>query len=135
MYVSIKRRSSEGCEQALCLSDRLAWRSFFAATRIMKEGPLRCSQANISGDFASNCKKFSGDGYLFSGGCSLPLHFNGFVLCADQIETSTSSPIRANPGHLTIFCARGVGNLTFPCVGWGKLNRKRQVSNDFFFGR
>ena len=39
---------------------------------------------------------------------------------------------RANPGHLTIFCARGVGNLTgkafprvgnltFAWVGWGKL--------------
>ena len=29
-------------------------------------------------------------------------------------------PPRANPGHLTIFCARGVGNLTdkaFPGVG------------------
>ena len=51
-------------------------------------------------------------------------------LCADQIETSTSPP-RANPGHLTIFCARGVGNLTdkaFPGVGnltlpgWGGEN-------------
>ena len=55
-------------------------------------------------------------------------------------------PPRANPGHLTIFCARGVGNLTgksfpgvgnltFAWVGWGKLNRKCQVSNGFFFGR
>ena len=42
-------------------------------------------------------------------------------------------PPRAYPGHFTIFCARGVGNLTFSCVGWGKLNRKCQVSNDFFF--
>ena len=53
-------------------------------------------------------------------------------------------PPRANPGHLTIFCARGVGNLTgkafpgvgnltFAWVGWGKLNRKCQVSNGFFF--
>ena len=40
-------------------------------------------------------------------------------------------PPRANPVHLTIFCALGVGNLTFACVGWGKLNWK--VSNDFFF--
>ena len=39
-------------------------------------------------------------------------------------------PPRANPGHLTIFCARGVGNLTgkaFPGVGnltfaWGGEN-------------
>ena len=71
-------------------------------------------------------------------------------LCADQIETSTSPPgqtpgkPRANPGHLTIFCARGVGNLTgkaflgvgnltFAWVGWGKLNLKCQVSNRFFF--
>ena len=55
-------------------------------------------------------------------------------------------PPRANPGHLTIFCARGVGNLTgkafpgvgnltFAWVGWGKLNWKCQVSNGFFFGR
>ena len=29
--------------------------------------------------------------------------------------------------------ARGVGNLTFACVGWGKLNRKCQVSNNCFF--
>ena len=36
----------------------------------------------------------------------------------------------ANPGHLTIFCARGVGNLTFAWVGWGKLNRKYQLSSD-----
>ena len=53
-------------------------------------------------------------------------------------------PPRANPGHLTIFCARGVGNLTgkafpgvgnltFAWVGWGKLNRKCQASNGFFF--
>ena len=53
-------------------------------------------------------------------------------------------PPQANPGHLTIFCARGVGNLTgkafpgvgnltFAWVGWGKLNRKCQVSNGFFF--
>ena len=28
---------------------------------------------------------------------------------------------------------RGLGNLTFVWVGWGKLNRKCQVSNDFFF--
>ena len=54
-------------------------------------------------------------------------------------------PPRENPGHLTIFCARGVGNLTgkafpgvgnltFAWVGWGKLNRKCQVSNGFFSG-
>ena len=61
-------------------------------------------------------------------------------LCANQIETSTTSPPPppflptggANPRHLTIFCARGVGNLTFACVRWGKLNRKCQVSTDFF---
>ena len=50
----------------------------------------------------------------------------------------------ANLGHLIIFCSRGVGNLagktfpmvgnsTFVWVGWGKLNRKSQVSNDLFF--
>ena len=53
-------------------------------------------------------------------------------------------PPRANPGHLTTFCARGVGNLTgkafpgvgnltFAWVGWGKLNRKFQIPNVFFF--
>ena len=41
---------------------------------------------------------------------------------------------QANPGHVTVFCARGVGNLTSSCVGWGNLNRKCQVSNVFFFG-
>lgn len=48
-----------------------------------------------------------------------------------------------NPERLTIFCARGwgtwregllgLGNLTFAWVGRGKLNRKYQVSNVFFF--
>ena len=40
-------------------------------------------------------------------------------LCADQIETSTSPP-RANPGHLTIFCARewGIWRVR-PSRGWG----------------
>ena len=28
---------------------------------------------------------------------------------------------------------RGVGNLNLVRVGWGKLNRKCQVSNHFFF--
>ena len=62
----------------------------------------------------------------------------------DQIETSTS-PFWANLGHLTVFCARGVGNLTgkaFPGVGnltfawvaWGKLNRTCPVSDGFFSG-
>ena len=63
-------------------------------------------------------------------------------LCADQIETSTSLP-RANFGHLTTICGRRVGNLTvrpsrggdltLALVGWGKLNRKCKVSNDFLF--
>ena len=26
-----------------------------------------------------------------------------------------------------------MGNLTFACVGWGQLNPRSQVSNDFFF--
>ena len=30
-------------------------------------------------------------------------------------------PPRANPGHLTIFCPRGVGNLTF-ALPWGGEN-------------
>ena len=42
-------------------------------------------------------------------------------------------PPRANPGHLTTSCARGVGNLTFTWVGWGKLNQKCQASSDFLF--
>ena len=42
-------------------------------------------------------------------------------------------PPRANPGHLTISCARGVGNLTFTWVGWGKLNQRCQASGDFLF--
>ena len=51
-------------------------------------------------------------------------------------------PFPGNPGHLTISCARGVGNLTakaflgvgnstFARVGWAKLSRKCPV----FFGR
>ena len=58
-----------------------------------------------------------------------------FLLCVDQIETSTSPPPppRANPGHLTTSCARGVGNLTFTSVGWGKLNQKCQASSGFLF--
>ena len=40
---------------------------------------------------------------------------------------------RVNRGHLTIFCARGMGNLTFTWVGWGKLNQKCQASSDFLF--
>ena len=40
-------------------------------------------------------------------------------------------PPRANPEHLTTSCARGVGNLTFTWVGWGKLNQKCQASSDF----
>ena len=54
------------------------------------------------------------------------------LLCADQIETSTSPPGQ-NPEHLTTSCARGVGNLTFTWVGWGKLNQKCQASSDFLF--
>ena len=42
-------------------------------------------------------------------------------------------PHRANPGHLTISCARGVGILTFTWVGRGKLNQKCQTSSDFLF--
>ena len=55
---------------------------------------------------------------------------------------NTPSRPRENPEHLTIFCARGVGNLTgkaflgvgnltFAWVGWAKLNRKWL----FLFGR
>ena len=52
-----------------------------------------------------------------------------------EIETSKSlppPPSQANLGHLTTFCSRGVGNLTFLLAGWGKLNQKCKVSNDFF---
>ena len=42
-------------------------------------------------------------------------------------------PLRANPGHLTTSCARGVGNLTFTWVGSGKFNQKCQASSDFLF--
>ena len=54
-------------------------------------------------------------------------------LCADQIETSTSPAPRVNLGHLTTFCAWGMGNLAFVLAGWGKLNRKCKVSNEIFF--
>ena len=54
------------------------------------------------------------------------------------------APPRENLGHLTIFYARGVWNLTDQAfhnvvnlnpvwVGCGKLSRKCQVWNDFFF--
>lgn len=38
----------------------------------------------------------------------------------DRIETSTSRPsYRANRGHFTIFCARGMGNFTGKAFsGW-----------------
>ena len=42
-------------------------------------------------------------------------------------------PPRANPGHLTTSCSRGVGNLIFTSVGWGKLNQKCQASSRFLF--
>ena len=51
-----------------------------------------------------------------------------------NIPTPPPPPFQAKPGHLTIFCARGEGNLTFACVGWGKLNQKGEVSNNFFSG-
>ena len=35
-------------------------------------------------------------------------------------------------GNLTGKAFRGVGNLNFVWLGWGKLNRRCQVSNDFF---
>ena len=38
-------------------------------------------------------------------------------------------------GNLTGKAFPGVGNLTFAWVGWGKLNRKCQVSNGLFFFR
>lgn len=52
------------------------------------------------------------------------------LLCAHWFKTSKSPPPRANTWHLTITCARGVGNLTrrafpregnltFSRVGWG----------------
>ena len=44
-----------------------------------------------------------------------------------KLQNSPPPPPRANHGHLTILCARGVGNLTFACMGWGKLNRKCEV--------
>ena len=53
-------------------------------------------------------------------------------LCADLIETSINlPPPKPNFGHLTPFCARGVGNLTgkafpgweiYPLSGWGGEN-------------
>ena len=51
-------------------------------------------------------------------------------LYADQFETSTSP--RENPGHLTITCARGVGNLTIVSVGWGIWTESVKFN---FFGR
>ena len=37
-------------------------------------------------------------------------------------------------GNLMGKAFRGVGNLNFVWLGWGKLNRRCQVSNDFFYG-
>ena len=51
-----------------------------------------------------------------------------------SIKSKLQHPLpRANPGHLTTSCARGVGNLTFTSVGWGKLNQKCQASSGFLF--
>ena len=60
-----------------------------------------------------------------------------------KLQHHPAPPPPPRAGHLTIFCAQGVGNLTgkafpmvgnltFAWVGWGKLNWKGQVSNDFF---
>ena len=48
------------------------------------------------------------------------------------IKSKCKHPSWAKPGHLTIFFAQRVRNLTLACVGWEKLNRKCQ---DIFFGR
>ena len=53
---------------------------------------------------------FSSPGWIF-------LFFCQFYA---PIKSKLQHPPRANPGHLTIFCARGVGNLTLP--GWGGEN-------------
>ena len=51
-----------------------------------------------------------------------------------SIKSKLNIPLpRANLGHSIIFCAPGVGSLTFVLAGWAKLNRKCKVSNDFFF--
>ena len=53
------------------------------------------------------------------------VHYLGFgILPNAPIKSKVQHPPpppRANPGNWTIFCARGVGNLTFACMGWEKL--------------
>ena len=57
--------------------------------------------------------------------------FRTYAPIKSKPQHSPPPPPRENPGHLTIFCARGVGNLTgkaFPGVGnltlpgWGGEN-------------
>ena len=79
--------------------------------------------------------------------CKFPLwtHVLLFLsICNAPIKSKLQHPPppRANPGHLTIFCARGVGNLTdkaFPGVGnltlpgWGGENWTGSVRSQTFF--
>ena len=57
----------------------------------------------------------------------------GMLMRRSNRNFNIPPPPGANPGHLTTSCARGVGNLTFTSVGWGKLNQKCQASSDFLF--
>ena len=60
---------------------------------------------------------------------------NFFPRCYAPIKSKLQHPHppRANPGHLTTSCARGVGSLIFTWVEWRKLNQKCQASSDFLF--
>ena len=53
-----------------------------------------------------------------------------FLMRRSNRNFNNPPPPPANPGHLTGEAFPGVGNLTFASVGWGKLDRKCQVSND-----
>ena len=48
------------------------------------------------------------------------------------INSKLQHPPRANPGHMTITCARGVGNLTIGQVGWGIWIRNVKFNFKFY---
>ena len=53
-------------------------------------------------------------------GCSLPLHFNGFVLCADEIELQ-HSPFPGKPRAFDYLLCPGSGEFDLCLRGVGKI--------------
>ena len=58
-------------------------------------------------------------------------HFSPAVSRSSQNINTPQPP--GKPRAFYYFMCPGMGNWTFTWAGWGKLNRKCQVSGDFFF--